>query len=148
MKNLKKIVPVLILILLLSLVMVYGFNSAKTNYATYSGSLMSFQYPEGWNVTSINDKTVEVKKDSTNHYEVVYLGNSEKYAKYYLYSNDLDYQGNYNESSTHTNYYMFTNPDNSTLYCIFTKNGKSYEVKGLTELMLPDPMRQVIATIN
>jgi hypothetical protein len=148
MKNLKKIVPVLILILFLSLVIVYGFSGAETNYATYSGSLMSFQYPSGWNVTSTDNKTVEAKKDDNNHYEVVYLGDSERYVKYYLYRSDLDYQGNYNESSTHTNYYVFTDSDNSTLYYIFTKNGNSYEVKGLTELMLPDPMQQVIATIK
>ena len=146
MNNLKGIISVLILAVILIIVGLHGFASG-TKYTTYSGPVMSFEYPSGWNITVMDyNNIVDVKKDDGNEYEVSYLGNSPEYANNRIYNNYWNYDGNYTENSV--TYYMFTSSDNSTLYYIFVKNGNSYEVSGLTALMNPDPMEQVIATIN
>jgi hypothetical protein len=146
MKNFKGIILALILVVILILVGLYGFEGG-TKYTTYSGPVMSFEYPSGWNIAVMDyNKTVEVKKDDNNQYEVFYLGDSPEYANKLIYDNYWNYYGNYTESGT--TYYTFSNSNNSTLYYIFAKNGNSYEVKGLTDLMNPDPMKQVIATIK
>ena len=146
MKNFKGIILALVLVVILILVGLYGFEGG-TKYTTYSGPVMSFEYPSGWNITVMDyNKTVEVKKDDNNQYEVFYLGDSPEYANKIIYDNYWNYYGNYTVEGT--TYYTFSSSDNSTLYYIFAKNGNSYEVKGLTDLMNPDPMKQVIATIK
>lgn len=148
-------------ILIIATIVVTGFLfSNKTTYATaynnYTSPVMSFQYPQGWKVTFINNNSVEIKKDENNYYQVSYLKGANALGDESVNLNNAGYdlKGPSEEETTKISYQVYISPkeDNNgvkpVLY-LFCKNSKSYEIKGvISDNTNPNPMDQVIATIK
>lgn len=148
-------------ILIIATIVVTGFLfSNKTTYATaynnYTSPVMSFQYPQGWKITPINNNSVEIKKDENNYYQVSYLKSANAIGDESVKLNNAGYdlKGPSEEKTTKISYQVYISPteDNEgakpVLY-LFCKNSKSYEVKGvISDNTNPNPMDQVIATIK
>lgn len=126
----------------------------KTVYATYTSPQMSFQYPQGWNVTPMNgNNSVEIKKGNTS-FQVLYLGDTAALANESVALEQIGdkFEGYYKENTTNTTYKVYKSPNNGGqeyLFYLFWKNSKSYEIRAISpDDKTLDYMDHVIATIQ